>query len=339
MTLKRAFFILYSLSSGICCFAQEDYFVGFTSLMQKKNPSYLGYNNLNKVGVLYNTINLNNNRQVDNKYFFGTLSFDELKFSLGVDVNSFQYAQNGLTNNLFNLTYIYKIQLKPNLYLLPALSTGFANSSLETENLIFGDQLDALQGFVNTETLDPLSNLQGSINYFDLSASFLLHSTTFMMGLAFQHLNRPNRSFNKENPQNLPILYKFMGAYELDLNPFQNNLLPQNSFLFLFAAIDIHSNRKQLFTAQEMQLGPFSIGINQKLNYLNRITFNNFGFMMGVAVENFDFGLFYQLPIKGENINPPSIFELQVGFNFSKFRRNNKGLYKRLQTDNYFGVR
>lgn len=109
--------------------------------------------------------------------------------------------------------------------------------------------------------------------------------------------------------------------------------------LILFAAIDIHSNRKQLFTAQEMQLGPFSICINQKLNYLNRITFNNFGFMMGVAVENFDFGLFYQLPIKGENINPPSIFELQVGFNFSKFRRNNKGLYKRLQTDNYFGVR
>ena len=34
--------------------------------------------------------------------------------------------------------------------------------------------------------------------------------------------------------------------------------------------------------------------------------------------------------------NAPSIFELQVTFNFSKFRRNNRGRYKRLQTDNYF---
>ena len=32
----------------------------------------------------------------------------------------------------------------------------------------------------------------------------------------------------------------------------------------------------------------------------------------------------------------PSIFELYLTFDFSKFRRNTRGLYKRIQTDNYF---
>ena len=37
----------------------------------------------------------------------------------------------------------------------------------------------------------------------------------------------------------------------------------------------------------------------------------------------------------GDIIYAPSVFELYFSFDFSPFRRNNRGVYKRLQIDNY----
>ena len=77
----------------------------------------------------------------------------------------------------------------------------------ETQNLIFGDQLNAVSGFFSMETLDPLSDLQGAISYFDFTASLLLHNNQYMVGMIFQHLNRPNKSFNNELSNPLPSLF------------------------------------------------------------------------------------------------------------------------------------
>lgn len=326
--------ILLVCSSAI---AQNDLSVGYATYIQKKNPSYFGFNNLNKVGVLYNNIKVGQNDQQDTKYVFGSVSFDELNFSLGFDINSFKVSESGLTVNNIKLTYIYKLKLDISTFLLPSISAGFVNSSLKTNNIIFGDQLDALTGFVNTESIDPLADLQGNINYFHLAASFLIHNENYLFGFSLQNLNQPNNSFNKQVINNLPIQYQVLGGYEFNLNPFENNFLPDNTFLFTFASIDFIKNNRSIFTAQELLLGPFWLGINQKLsNFNGGFSLNNFGFSMGMAVENFDFGMFYQLPIKSQKVNASSIFELQVTFNFSKFRRNNRGRYKRLQTDNYF---
>lgn len=328
------FYSLFLWGSWVA--SQENYGVGYATYIQKMNPSYFGFNNLNKVGVLYNSIVINQSTQLDTKYVFGSLSFDELKFSLGFDINSFRIAESGLTMNDFQLTYVYKIQVQNDLFLLPSVTMGFSQSKLETQNLIFGDQLNAVSGFFSTETLDPLSDLQGAISYFDFTASLLLHNNQYMVGMSFQHLNRPNKSFNNELSNPLPIHYEILGGYEFNLNPFENNLLPGYSYLFAFASLGLLQNQKFLYTAQEAQLGAFSVGINQKTILNNGFSFNNIGFSLGMSVENFDFGLFYQLPSKTKKLSTPSIFELQVTFNFSKYRRNNRGFYKRLQTDNYF---
>ena len=55
------------------------------------------------------------------------------------------------------------------------------------------------------------------------------------------------------------------------------------------------------------------------------------------AVENFDFGILYNFPFQSPGaVFSPSIFELFVTFDFSIYRRNRRGQYNRLQTDNYF---
>ena len=86
--IKHLFIILFLAFSASYLYGQEDYIVNHSKFMQKTNPSYFGFNSLNKVGVLYNQMKLNEFDKMDNKYVFGAISFDNLDFSLGLDINS-----------------------------------------------------------------------------------------------------------------------------------------------------------------------------------------------------------------------------------------------------------
>lgn len=318
-------------------FSQDEYIVNHSKFMQKTNPSYFGLNSLNRTGVLYNQMKLNEFDKMDNKYVFGALSFDNLDFSLGVDVNSFKIQNTGLTINLANLSYVYKLQFDNDLYFLPAVTIGFGSQSVNPENLIFEDQLNTATGFINTESIDPLAPVISNVNYLDLGASFLLHSDRFMAGLTLKHLNKPNTSYNKEVPFEKPIQISLQGAYEFDLNPYERRYLPRYSYLFAYGSFTKFGDAVLIYLSQDFQLGEFSVGLSQQAASLNTFALNNVGVSIGLAVENFDFGVLYNFPFQSPGaVFSPSIFELFVTFDFSIYRRNRRGQYNRLQTDNYY---
>lgn len=318
-------------------FSQDEYIVNHSKFMQKTNPSYFGLNSLNKTGVLYNQMKLNEFDKMDNKYVFGALSFDNLDFSLGLDVNSFKIQNTGLTINLANLSYVYKLQFDNDLYFLPAVTIGFGSQSVNPENLIFEDQLNTATGFINTESIDPLAPVISNVNYLDLGASFLLHSDRFMAGLTLKHLNKPNTSYNKEVPFEKPVQISLQGAYEFDLNPYERRYLPRYSYLFAYGSFTKFGDAVLIYLSQDFQLGEFSVGLSQQAASLNTFALNNVGVSIGLAVENFDFGILYNFPFQSPGaVFSPSIFELFVTFDFSIYRRNRRGQYNRLQTDNYY---
>ena len=160
MILKKAtyYLLLTFLFIGGSLYAQEEYIVNHSKFMQKSNPSYFGFNSLNKVGVLYNSMKLNEYDKLDNKYFFGAMTFQDQGFSLGVDINSFKIQTTGLTSNLANVSYVYKLQFDNDTFFLPAVTVGFGSSSVNPANLIFEDQLNTSTGFINTESIDPFSS-------------------------------------------------------------------------------------------------------------------------------------------------------------------------------------
>lgn len=87
---------------------------------------------------------------------------------------------------------------------------------------------------------------------------------------------------------------------------------------------------------QEVLFSSLALSLNQRFSFANALNFNSIGFGMGIAVENFDFGIQFNAPIRKINqVYAPSVFELYFAFDFSPFRRNNRGVYKRLQIDNY----
>ena len=317
---NKTYTIVTALFLMLCTlgFSQDEYIVNHSKFMQKTNPSYFGFNSLNKTGVLYNQMKLNEFDKMDNKYVFGALSFDNLDFSLGVDVNSFKIQNTGLTINLANLSYVYKLQFDNDLYFLPAVTIGFGSQSVNPENLIFEDQLNTATGFINTESIDPLAPVISNVNYLDLGASFILHSDRFMAGLTLKHLNKPNTSYNKEVPFEKPIQISLQGAYEFDLNPYERRYLPRYSYLYTYGSFTKFGDAVLIYLSQDFQLGEFSVGLSQQAASLNTFALNNVGVSIGLAVENFDFGILYNFPFQSPGaVFSPSIFEVFVTFDFS----------------------
>lgn len=327
---------LFAIYFGGSLYAQEDYIVNHSKFMQKSNPSYFGFNSLNKVGVLYNSLKLNEYDRMDNKYFFGSLTFEDQGFSLGIDMNSFKIQTTGLTTNLFNLSYIYKLQFDNNTFFLPAVTVGFGSSAVNPENLIFEDQL-LIPGSINPETLDPLAPNISSVNYFDLGASFILHTDKYLAGLTFKHLNKPNTSYNKETEDEKPVEVSIQGAYEFDLNPYERRYLPRYSYLYAYGSFTKYGDALKIYLSQDFQLGEFSIGLSQQATSIEAFALNNVGVSIGLAIENFDFGLLYNFPFQSPGVVfSPSMFELFITFDFSIYRRNRRGQFNRLQIDNYY---
>ncbi len=329
--------IFLGLFTSLSVKAQDDYVVNQSKFIQKFNPSYFGVNQLNKVGVMYNALKINDFTTLDNKYVFGSIAFQNLNFSLGFDVSSFSMGDTGLTSTQVNMSYVYKIQFDNETFFLPSITLGLGSSNINVQNLIFEDQLDTTTGFINTETLDPLAPQIAGVNYFDLSASFLIHSEDFIAGLSLRHLNKPNTSFNQDEPFEKPIRINVQGGYEFNINPYEQRYLPRYSFLFLYGNFSKYGDSMYMSLNQDFQLGEFSLGFTQQAALVETFGLNNIGLTLGLALENFDFGVNYNFPLRSPGqVYSPSVFELSVVFDFSIYRRNNRGLYKRLQIDNYY---
>tara|TARA_A100001015_G_scaffold320742_1_gene448287 strand:+ start:3550 stop:4554 length:1005 start_codon:yes stop_codon:yes gene_type:complete len=334
--MKTLFPYLFVLITTIAI-AQDENFVGQTRFMQKINPSYLGFNSLNRVGVLYNTLRVGSSQTIDNKYLFGALSFDERNFSLGVDFNSSRIDRPGFQQNKSNFHYIYKVQINNRLFFLPAISLGVGNVKYNLSTLVFEDQLDQASGFINSETIDPTGAILQNVNYFDIGASFMIHDNNFLLGFSLKHLNRPNVSYNQDLIEPKPIRYTLNGAYEFNLNPYERSFLPKFSYLLAYSSITQINTSTYLYFSEEAQFGEFSIGISQQISNVRSFNLNNIGLLVGLSLENFDFGVLYNFPVRDlAKVFSPSTFELYLTFDFSKFRRNRRGLFKRLQTDNYY---
>ena len=130
MILRNKIFTIIALFLITTSTAQEMVFNSQPKLMQVSNPSFFGLNSWNRSGLLYNSTEINPNETQNNKFFYGSYSFDLLDFSLGIQFNNFSAPNIGYRKNDLNLSYIYKIELGNDMWFLPSVNVG----SLTTEH-------------------------------------------------------------------------------------------------------------------------------------------------------------------------------------------------------------
>ena len=334
MKVKIVHITLFLLFAYLSAFAQER-FISSSRNMQFINPSYHGINMVSKAGVYYSQFNYGEGTSyIDNKYLYGNFAFEDMNFSIGLDVNSFSLTNLGLTENNIDLSYIYKIPINFDTYILGALTLGIGSDNIDRGALIFQDQIDLTLGTISGVSRDPLADFSPATNYFDIGASALIYNERFLIGLSLDHINTPNVSFNNESELEKEISFSLQAALEFNVNQYGRSFLPDNSYMLTYLYAQQAGENLRIYSSQELQMDGFTLGILQSLAKYKENNSLEFGFIIGFSSDNYRVDLTYTFPSSQTTYNPPSIVQIGVTMDFDRFSQNRRGNYKRLSTNN-----
>jgi type IX secretion system PorP/SprF family membrane protein len=292
------------------------------------NPSFYGFGDSSKAGIIYSTEGYNEGSKIENRFGFANHYFENSEFSLALDVNSTKITQLGFSTTQANVHYIYKAQLSYEWTFNPSISVGYGNSRLDYSSLVFEDQINVLTGYIAGVSIDPV-NIDNKINYMDIGAGAVVHNNRNMFfGLNLKHINRPETSFNSEASNKKDMFMSLQMGYEKDLNPYgQSAFLPENSYLYLFNSFSKQGTKTRFDLYQEAILGNISFGVNEHFNQYDGFSVSQVGTSMSVFIEEIEVGANYSFDIGSKKIGGTtySTFELYVTFDFNPFKKNRRG--------------
>ncbi len=126
-----------------------------------------------------------------------------------------------MIKNSYMLSYAYSYNLGESVSIRAGLKGGISRSIINFDKLTFGDQIDTRRGFI----YETKQSIEPSVIYPDFGTGLLLSAKKFDIGLALDHINRPNQSHSKEGKSILPVLASIHGSYSarienLNISPY-----------------------------------------------------------------------------------------------------------------------
>ena len=195
--IRNSFVLIGLFFSGIAG-AQDISFSQFYANPLYLNPAFSGSVGVPRVAVQYR----NQWTGFDNAFTTYSAAFDVpvKKLQGGIGGYFLNDSQaDGILNTLqFNLSYAVFIQISEKYRLHGALQAGYIQNSLNTNRLVFADNLDPNYG--NHGTSAELATLTDpNYSFADFSGGILMYSKRLFYGVAVHHLTEPNQSFYSVN--------------------------------------------------------------------------------------------------------------------------------------------
>lgn len=330
LTYLFCFILFVGLALKQKALAQDRFIHSMNSLPHFVNPSYFGFKDPTKIGVLNEFASSQADNVSQHQYAFATALFEENNFQLGLEYMNTKLNNSGLSSSMASLSYIYKLQLENQWYVYPGITAGFSNINFDYNGLIFSDQINILTGQVNTQTSDPVLAIQ-NMGYVDFGASFMAHNDYNMsFGLSVKHLNRPKISNEfSEQVFNMDMLISAQFVYEFNLNKYQQGRLPNYSYLHLYNVFSNQGPNSRADLYQDMILGNMFFGIHEHISSLDGFNLFQVGLSTGVKIESMDIGFSYTAPMGLSQFATPNAFEIFVSFDLSQFRERNRKDFSR----------
>ncbi|MCB0609121.1 MAG: type IX secretion system membrane protein PorP/SprF [Lewinellaceae bacterium] len=125
-------------------------------------------------------------------------SIESLNSGLGLTLMADDAGQGIYKTNQVSAFYSYRVRTNNDIFFQFGMEAGFTQSTLDWDQLIFGDQLDPLNGPTDPSGNPYLSeeNRPESLNQtrFDVSAGLLVYTGSVYGGISLKHLNTPDES-------------------------------------------------------------------------------------------------------------------------------------------------
>lgn len=216
--LRISLICLLILSTGVTVTAQDPQFSQFYAAPLYLNPAFAGSTNQARAGMNYR----NQWPAIDANFTTMSAFFDyfieDKNSGVGVLLTRDQEGLAGLRSLSLALQYSYELQITDNLGFRPGFQAALYNRDVNFSKLTFGDQFDPSTGdFIDQPTAETF-NTNFSKTFIDLSAGGVFFTRVAWLGVAANHLNKPNQSVIDEKSQ-LPIKFSVHGGFKYFMKP------------------------------------------------------------------------------------------------------------------------
>lgn len=159
------------------------------------NPALIGFSEAPRF-----TLNFRDHLPAFNHAFISSsVSYDQhfhdINSSIGLNIVA-DIAGNLLNTYQINGVYAYQLSVTDNLYVKTGIQAGVLYQTINTEQILFGDQINPAAIVDNMSfPTNELSFENTSITKLDLGVGFAVYNNDFFAGASFKHLNRPTFSY------------------------------------------------------------------------------------------------------------------------------------------------
>lgn len=295
--LLSVFFLLIFMAGAFKSFSQDPQYSQYYAAPLYLNPAFTGSELTDRVGLNYR------NQWPGLDATFTTFSayydtyFDDYNSGLGFMVTSDMEGAASLRSTTISALYAYELRVGEAAYFRPGFQASYIRRDIGFyENLVFANQISAGDPFGPIQPPDDIIGLGEPVNMFSASIGGLFFTENFWLGLSAHHINNPNQSFLKEDPQfrgisHLPTKYSVHTGYRISLG---------------------HGARRRDFTHTYKQRY-----ITPTLNYKRQGPFEQLDMGAYIYMEPLIFGAWYRgLPYKPiEDQSNRDAIVMLVGFN------------------------
>jgi type IX secretion system PorP/SprF family membrane protein len=330
--MLKKFLILTAVVLGSAAAqAQDPLFSQYYANPLYLNPAMAGSN----VGARYVLNYRNQWPAIPGTFVSYSASFDQyidaISGGIGVQAIADRTGESMFSMNGIHAMYSNNINLSRKWAIKTGLQAGYTNRSLNWDNLVFGDQIDARLGVVRgTLENTPIAGGGGvtSANYFDFAGGMLLYHQNFYGGVAAHHLTQPNETLLTGGNQEAALYVKWTahagGNIILRKQTFRNfgtsispNVIYQHQGPFNTLNLGMYVNH-----------GPAVGGVWYRQS---GSTYDAFMVLMGVQKGAFKVGYSYDLTTSGLSTATSGSHEISISFAFEEKQKNKKRRVEKLK--------
>ncbi len=230
--LRKITFLLFLTFVAITTQAQDAHFSQFYANPLYLNPALAGSN----IGARFALNYRNQWPEFPGNYVTYAASYDQyipaLSGGIGIQVMQDLAGETTFKTNSVAAMYSYNLNLNRKWSLKAGFQAAYQTKTLNWNNLVFGDQIDARLGITRATLENVPPGGETNANYFDFSTGLVVYSEKLYFGGAVHHLTQPNESLlipvaNSELPMkftghvgsNLVIAKKTYARPETKLSP------------------------------------------------------------------------------------------------------------------------
>ena len=277
--------------------AQDPIFTQFTLMPETLNPGFTGFQYNWRAGLLSRRQWIDGNKAIDTDFgFINKMVSDHAAIGMTILNNREVFTKYNFFQ--INMAYSYKVEIDYRWVFRPGIEVGYGRKSFNFKNLLLEDQININTATINDTSVDlGVQNQNENINFFDISAGFVIDNEDGWFGLSIKHLTRPNISFLNENNIPLDLFFSLHSGYAFDIDGLPSSLFPDKTKLLINANYMRQSQFNRLDLGTALKFEALTIGVNLVTNpegkSINSHLITSINPYVSVHFGDFNFGYSY----------------------------------------------